>query len=148
MQRGQCDAYAATDLHADVIDQHRLAEGLEQTIRQRRSALGRMPTPADERKFVAAQAGRQIACADPFLQTARHPLQDAVAGRMTKRIIDVLEVIEIEEHQRTRPGGVINRWSNDGQLGAEMVTVRESGQRIEIGQRRHFDYSAPAVGDV
>jgi hypothetical protein len=50
-------------------------------------------------KFVAAESACRVGSTNTIRKTQRYLLQNGVAHRMAKRIVDVLEAIQIEEQQ-------------------------------------------------
>ena len=62
------------------------------------------------RELVAAQPGNGVALAQRGAQARRDRLQHPVAGVVAERVVDVLEVVEVQEQNgertdRPRPGG-------------------------------------------
>ena len=57
----------------------------------------------DDGELVAADAGDEIVAADGVGEPLRHRADQLVADRMAERIVDVLEVVEVDvEHGRRR----------------------------------------------
>ena len=56
----------------------------------------------NHRELVAAESSQEIAIRDDVSDTARHRLQQLVSNAVTERIVDDLEVIEIEVEQKDR----------------------------------------------
>ena len=56
----------------------------------------------DDGEFVAAEARHGVVRAHARSQSAGHRLQQRVADRVTERVVDGLEVIEIEAEHRKR----------------------------------------------
>ncbi len=52
------------------------------------------------REFVTAEARQQRARARSRTKSFRHDLQYAVAEVVSQRVVDGLEVVEVDEHQR------------------------------------------------
>ena len=62
----------------------------------------------DDLELVAAQAADLAAVADDRAAAARRPgLQQLVARRMAQRIVDLLEAVEVEHHQRAAALGAL-----------------------------------------
>ena len=51
-------------------------------------------------EFVAADTGHRVTLAQAGKQAIGHHLQDAIADIMTKGVVDALEIVEIEKHNR------------------------------------------------
>jgi hypothetical protein len=88
----------------------------------------------DHDEFIAAQPGYQVAGPDAAAQALRHFLQQFVADVMAQRVVDVLEIVEIDQHQGQLPGLPLADAQGVGELGIERQTVGQVGQRVVIGQ--------------
>lgn len=77
------------------FDEH--AEALRQLIRL---AAGGMAERNHE--FLAAVARHQIALADVFLEDARHDSEDLISDGVRELIIDLLEAVQVSNHQGER----------------------------------------------
>ena len=92
---GDADRGADRDVLAgDIIGR---ADGGDDALRQRHH-LRRVIADAgrDHREFVAAEPRHQIAAAQRMRQPQRDVADQFVAGRMAERVIDVLEMVEID----------------------------------------------------
>ena len=76
--------------------------GLEDLLRHVRRVLGMAQLGEDDRELVAAEARHRVVVADAVAQPLRHLQQQLVAGGVAERVVDGLEVIEIDEHHRQR----------------------------------------------
>ena len=72
--------------------------------------------PGDDRELVAADARQAVAVADDLHAGVGHGAQDGVAGRMAELVVDRLEVVEVEEHQRGRAPSAVARASASSKL--------------------------------
>jgi hypothetical protein len=59
----------------------------------------------DQRELVAAVAGGDVVGADPAAQRGADPPQHLVARQVAVQVVDLLEVVEVDQHQRGRLGG-------------------------------------------
>ena len=89
-----------------------------------------------------------MARADGLLQACRRGAQDAVTGGVAKRIVDVLEPVEVEEQQRQLLALAARADDRARQPFREQGPVREVGQGIEAGQVAQLLLGAFLVGDV
>ena len=64
------------------------------------AGVGRPGAALHDGEFVAAEAGHRVGAAHHALQALGHRAQQRVADRMAERIVDALEAVEIEEHDR------------------------------------------------
>ena len=55
-------------------------------------------------EFVAAQPGHEVMGRHRVQQPLRHPLQQGVADVVAEGVVDRLEIVEVDEQQRQRPG--------------------------------------------
>ena len=81
-------------------------------------------------ELVAAQAGDRVGVAQRALQPRGDLLQQQVAHVMAERVVDLLEVVEIHDHDH---GGVaVAAAGADGLVDpvAEQLAVREAGERV------------------
>ena len=99
-------------------------------------------------EFVAADAGDGALRARHFLQPLGGSAQHAVAGGMAQRIVDVLEVVQIEE-QQCQPVA-LPACLHDGarQAFGQQGAVRQVGQRIVVGEVTQLVLDAAPFGDV
>jgi len=92
--------------------------------------------PGQQGELVAAQAGQQITLGHALTQAGTDAAQQLVAHAVAQRIVDGLEVVQIQEQQ----GAFARGHAGSGPLGqtvqlfAESVAVGQPRQRIEIGQ--------------
>ena len=56
----------------------------------------------DDGEFVAAEPRDKVALLDAGADTARHGLQQLVADMMAERIVDALELVDVDIKQRER----------------------------------------------
>ena len=75
-------------------------------------------------------------------------LQQQVADGVAERIIDGLEVIEVEEHQGRAAAGSIGQ--RDGQFQAfhGQAAIRQAGERVVKGHELDAFFGALAIADV
>ncbi|ODU00305.1 MAG: hypothetical protein ABS89_09210 [Thiobacillus sp. SCN 63-1177] len=98
------------------------ARGLQQLrVRQRLEEQG---------ELVAAQPGGQLGSRPEFAQTLGHMLDHHIAGAVAGQIVDRLEVVEIDQQQRT----ACRLGQRLGQPPLKALAVVQAGQRVVIGQ--------------
>ena len=81
-------------------------------------------------EFVAAEPRDGVRGAGGLDDTLRHRLQQPVAGIVAERVVDVLEVVEVEEHHRHRALPALRQGERVLHAVAEQVAVRQQRQRI------------------
>ena len=88
------------------------------------------------RELVAAETRDGVGLAEHAADARRDALQDAVAGVMPHRVVDLLEAVQIEDQQRARRLGAVGDAQRLGETIVQQQPVRQIGQRIVIGQVR------------
>ena len=85
-------------------------------------------------------------------EAVAHLDEELVSGGVTERVVDHLEVVEIDEHERGGPGGAPRPVKGVAEAVEEERTVGEPGQRIverlpgEPGRRLRPLRDVPGVG--
>ena len=93
------DADADADGHSSVIDLERIIEDRDDLLGQPR-ALARVPgARLENRELVAADTRGECAIAQAGGKTLRDAFKQQISERVAKRIVDDLEVVEIDVQQ-------------------------------------------------
>ena len=85
-----------------MLQFERLLEGIDDQAGQHHRPGRQIGRELQDRKFVAAQPGHDVAAAHARTDPLTDQLEQGVADRMTERIIDRFELVEIETEQRRR----------------------------------------------
>src|SRR5205807_7009786 len=95
-------------------------------------SLGLRQVEIRERRgeFVAAQASGDVAGADTISQRLAESADGAVAGMMPERVVDRLQVVEVEESDRERTARPLSAGDVALERALEFLPVRQSGQEI------------------
>jgi hypothetical protein len=113
-----------------VPRRHRLSQGTQNAPGDARRGVPRRVTVHHDGELVATDASDRIRVAYRSTQRRGDVSQDVVAGLVSERVVDGLEVVEVQEEHR-------HRWVGGGDGGVEPVVeetaVGEPGQWI--GQR-------------
>ncbi len=99
------DADAGVDLQRDVVELHGLADAGQHVLddrRQRRHVLG--AHGRQDRELIAAESSDQPALADALRQPRPEIRQQVVAVLVPERVVDVLEVVEVDQQHPERSG--------------------------------------------
>ena len=88
-----------------------------------------------DHEFIAAQTPQHVARLNLRAQALGKLDQQFVAGRMSERIVDVLEIIDIEKRQRDVFSGGTGLDRLGDQI-AQARAVRQAGQHVVIGKPR------------
>ena len=128
---GNTDRNSQVDFVAlDII---LLRRDIQNPFSQIGSAIG-IGTRKDQYEFIATEPGNGILVPDGILQSFSELFEQFVANAVSKGIVDVLEIVQIEEHQGQRLMAPVRQ--TDGKIASDMQQrpVRQAGQRIEMGQ--------------
>ena len=97
------DADAGADHDGLVADRVGRADRRDQAVGDRQQRRDGRSRRGDDGEFVAADAGDEVVVAHGVGQPLRHRADQLVADRMAERVVDVLEVVEVDiEHGRRR----------------------------------------------
>jgi hypothetical protein len=99
-------------------------------------------------EFVAAETGDEVVAPDLGAQPLGHQLQQAVAHRVAKTVVDVLEQIEIDVEHRHIPVGGLAALERLAQPFPEQIPVRQIGQAVMMGHMRDPRLGLAALGDI
>ena len=83
-----------------------------------------------DRELVAAEPRHGVAHAQRGAQARRDRLQHPVAGGVAERVVDRLEVVEVQEQHGERPAVVASAAERVFDAIAEQRPVREVGDRV------------------
>ena len=92
------------------------AQPLEKDIRA-------LPAVKDDQEFLTAEPPHGLATSDSAAQCAAEHAQHLIAGRVPQRVIDLLEVVEVQHDH-----GVVGAEPAQGTI--ERAAVGEAGQRV------------------
>ena len=118
-----------------IIHLERFGDRGAQALRQETGLFAARQAELHDGKFIAAQAGDDIAVADRAAQAIGHLFEQAIAGAVAIGIVDRLEAIEIEIMHRDQAVG-----RHDGGIGLEMLAqgkaIGQGGQIVTPRQRQ------------
>ena len=90
------DSDAHTKRNALSIDFVWFAENADNAHGKRGNLVRPLDVLQEDGEFIAAKTGHRIDLANARLQTQRHRTKDLVSDRMAERVVDLLEVVEVE----------------------------------------------------
>ncbi len=102
----------------------------------------------DDGEFIPAQPGHDIAAADAGGKTDCHFLEQQIALVMAQRVVDLLEIVEVDEHQRHGQQGTVRFFHFQPQMLMEHAPVRQAGEGVEIGLPPDQFFGCLLLGDV
>jgi hypothetical protein len=97
VRRDQSDADADGDQTVVAVELERALEQLEQAAAEQLGLRGVLDAHLDDRELVAADAGDRVHLTHARAEPRRDLLEQQIARRMTKRIVDVLEAVQIQQ---------------------------------------------------
>jgi len=99
-------------------------------------------------ELVAAQAGDEIGFAHDLGQAAGDLAQQVIANLVAERVVDDLEAVEVEEHDRHLPLVAACLGQQLGKAHEQGEAVGQAGQCIVLGDVAHALFGFAALGDV
>ncbi len=142
---GYAKAQVERDAPVPTRGEGLLAEGLLQALSDLHGAFP-VGVGEHEHHLVPADAPCQVGVpkhgADGVAHLAEHP----VPGGVAVRVVEQLEVVQVDHHQRQRASALLGPPPLDGQPLMDPAMVVETGERIALGQAQHF-FVPPGVVD-
>ncbi len=87
-----------------------------------------------DRELVAAEAGERVGGAQPRAERIGDARKDHVAGDVAEAVVDLLEPVEVEHHDRARRAAAPSDRDLAGELVGEPAAVEEAGERVLVGE--------------
>ncbi len=134
----EADADAQGDVEPMATDEMGLGHGLDQLFGGEDSVLRIFDFGQQHHEFVAPLAADGIREADARLQALGDRLQQLVADRMPERIVDVLEVVEVQIHQGDLLAMTLRQRDRLRQTVVQQRTVRQTGEKVVLGHIGHL----------
>ena len=145
---GERHADARPDAHLHAVERERRVERLDQRAGQPLDLADRGDALEQHGELIAAEARHGVRGARRLDDALRDRLQQAVAGVVAERIVDVLEVVEVEEHDRDEALAALRQGERVLHAVAEQVAVRQQRQRIVEGELAQLLLERLALADV
>ena len=139
------DADVGDDLVA--VDLIGLDDGIADALGQRGGVRGVLHLGHDDGELVAAQARDRVGLARAVAQPLAHQLQQLVADRMAERVIDALELVEVEAEHR-QAFAAFDALELVLQRLAQQHAVGQVGQRVVARHVGDLALRALPLGDV
>ena len=128
------DADAGADHDGLVADGVGRADRRDQAVGDRQQRRVVAAGRGDDGELVAADAGDQIVAAHGVGQPLRHRADQFVADRMAERVVDVLEVVEVDVEHGRRRAALAHVGDHRFEPLAEEDAVGQAAQRIVQGE--------------
>ena len=129
---------ADTDAHANMtllaFDAVRQCDCREHLLRRQRHVFCLLNIGKHQHEFIPSPAADGVRLAHAPHQALRHRLQQLVAGQMPQRIVDLLELIQVHEHQRKLLALTVCQCNGLNKPVFQQAAVRQTGEKIVMGQ--------------
>ena len=143
----QRDADRGAELDGDAADVEREGQGAVQA-RGHLADGAAVRHDGQDRELVAAEAGQDVVAAQQMAQARGDVDEQAIALLVAHRVVDLLEAVEVDEHERgersrrgwrwQRAGDVLVSWAvrqpGEGVVGG---LVARRARRAQVRNRRH-----------
>ena len=116
-------------LAARQLDGGRLEPGADPLGQLERA--GKVGLGQDQRELLAAIASREVDVPDPRTEDLADGPQNGVARRVAVAVVDGLEVVQVQEHERERVADAVGAAPLERELLVEGAPVREAGQAVD-----------------
>jgi len=120
----------------------------EQALRDLRDLVEVGQALEQHGELVVAQPRQGVDAAQARLQPARGLREHVVAHRLPERVVDLLEVVEIEDHHREEAPAAIGAGDGVIQAVGEQRPVRQPGERFVMREARERLLDALPLGDL
>ncbi len=127
---------AARDVNLVTVEDERLADDLEEFLRDELGVFERRHLGQDHGELVAAQASDGVLLADDRAKPFGDLLQQQIADGVSQAVVDHLEAIEVDVEDGEPPA--IARGAGDRLTEPieEQLPVRQPGQRVVVREVR------------
>ena len=144
---GDGDAEAGRDAQLVTGDVARAAERLEHAFADAFGLESRDIVTHDD-ELVAADPRHRVAGTDRAGDSLGSETQERIAGAVTKRVVDDLELIDIEEHHAELGAAPARAGQSVEQAVVEQGAIWQTGERVVKGLVGKIVFHALAFGDV
>ena len=149
----QHHADAAGTAHFVAVQRHWRRQGAQHFLGDGLGLLGRPPwlraqALEHHHELVAAQACHGVVLAHRGHQAPPHFLQQQVALLVPQAVVDQLEVVQVDEHQRALALRALATAQRLLQAVEQQAAVGQAGQRVVVRQVTDFLLGRLALGDV
>ncbi len=141
------DSYARADDGLMILQVEGSSDRAADSLGQRPRIQRRIVGDLYDRKLVAAQPRDHVVFPHAVAQASSNQLQQIIAHRMPKRVVDPLQAVEVEIKQREAfpaPRALDPLFDSL----AEHHPVGQAGERIVMGEMRDMSLDTPLLGGV
>jgi len=133
--RGQGNADAGSDFNAGAVDSIGLPDRFYQQFGETLGPARDIRDALDDSELVASQPRNRVALTDGSLDSRGDFLQQLVSGRVPQRIVDGLEMVQVDIQHGELAGAMPHLGETLFEALLELEPVRQPGQGVV---RRHF----------
>ena len=137
------DPDAGGDINRVLADLVRLVQRHQDLLGADARVFGVHHLGQQDHEFIAALPAHRVGVAHAGEQALGGALQQFVPDRVAQRVVDVLEVIQIEEKQRELFLAPLRQADRLSQPVAEQDPVGQFGEAVVLGQVRHSERLRP-----
>ena len=115
-----------------AAEHERLGHDLQEIVRENSGIRRIADVRHQQGEFVAAKSGQRVGRSHIRLQPFGDRLEQPVSDRMSQRIVDILEMIEIEIKHREAALAAARAFDRPGDLGDEDAAIGQSGEDVDL----------------
>ena len=130
------DADGQSDVERLAGEKHRLGEDFEQLVGEAGGRSGLIAAGLHDDELVAAEPGGELGMGEERGDARRGRLQQLVAGGVAVHVVDFLEAVEVDDHQREIAALRLHGGDVVLQPVLERGAVRQAGQRVEVREEQ------------
>src|SRR6516164_2370803 len=138
----------SADHHLVAVEIIWCAQDVDQARGEAARLIRRDVGGKDDRELVSSEPGCEIIAADLTAQPLGHELQQPITDRMAKRIIDVLEQVEINAEHRDALVATLTAFQRLLQALLVELAVGQIGQAVMMGHIGDAGFGLATLGDV
>ena len=142
------DADARADGDHVALDDVGLADDLDEPLRQHGQLLRRLHLRHQDGELIAAEPRRGIALTQDALDAGGDILQQPVADGVTERVVDQLEVVEVDAQRADETAGAAALHQRVGHALPEQHAIGQIGEPVVVRHVRDARLGRLALGDV
>ena len=139
---------AGSGRHLMIAEIERLAKRFSDSLGQSSGLRNRICHVLDNRELIAAEPGDQGGFSHASTQARRDGLQQDVSCRMSERVVDLLETVEIEHQNRQLGSPSARDCKGVFQPLLEQHAIWQVGERVVQGHIGNLGFRPPLLGDV
>jgi len=98
--RADRDTDARRDAQVRIADLERLLQRIEQALGDQLGSGGQRDLFGDHDEFITADARQRVRATAHAIESQRQRAQDLIAGAVAKRVVDALEVVNVDRQHR------------------------------------------------